>query len=252
MSKVAIITDLHLWFTLENARGKIGINTHGLESCKYLDELVIALNKCNPDIIINLWDIIDGRFLWDKKKLLQEYVSKIDERRYHALWNHDQALLWIELFEKTFWSKRHMIELEDSVHIILDVYKDKSVDEIYIAGDTTIFLEDFLAKYANKRLYVYSHYPINRNKENITYYHKWNPQKTFIKQWREICKMLERFWVKMFISWHTHMSFLKEIEWVKHATIASFSEDIWNRPWLSYVILDTDTDILIQGDLYTD
>lgn len=251
MSKILIFTDLHAGYTLSHAKEKKWVNTYGKEILQYLRKLFQQIENINPDLVINLWDIIDWRYEDDIDMIIKEYMShKSHCPLYHVMWNHDQWLLWKKKFQDIFEqdTKIH-IELPDSDHIIMEAFKNKEKDVISIDVEWIQRLKNKLSKCKNWT-YVYFHYPISGDSENITYYHKGNPQRAFIREHNEIRTLLGNFNVKWIISWHTHVYFQKTISWILHTTVPSFSENDWERPALKYAILETNNWNVSINDLH--
>lgn len=250
MSKVLIFTDLHAGYTLSHAKGIDWVNTYGTEILQHVKKLSQQIKHIQPDLVINLWDVIDWRYEGNISTIIKEYQSSIsDHQIYHVMWNHDQSLLWKEWFQNTFGQNTKIhIELPDSDHIIMEALKYKK-DIISINDEWIQRLKDTLSKCKNW-IYVYFHYPISGDIKNISYYHTWKPHKAFVYEHSTIRAILEEFNVKWVINWHTHLYFQKTINWILHTTVPSFSENSWERPSLEYAILETDNGNISIESLY--
>ena len=252
MSNILIFGDIHLsdqdvitpqWYT----------KTFWSIIEQYIETLQENLrNEANIDLIVNLWDLVDGRYRGPKAT--QRYNNIQDRSHYilHAFGNADTAHIQAPIpqnFESTYQQSRyHVHELPDSLHIVVNATKDYTHNLINIASEDLTKLEQTLTS-TNKPTFIYCHYPISEDPDNITYYHSDNPQACFVSQSSDIKQLLRQHpQVKARINAHTHVHREKEIYGVRHITIPWFAENRQtidpqqqSKPCLMYITLNTQT-----------
>jgi len=241
MSKIVIFTDLHYWENIKD-KARPGINTHG-----NTDELILKLKEgvkeVSPDVLINLWDLVFWNTLEEKleryKYMNKLLFSQLSFPSYHLLGNHEFFLTVTKDIESTLdTSMRNSFAVNNTKHILLDI--EFSLEKLFQVSEETIkWLQEELK--TELPVVIYCHYPITQKEENISYYHKKIPERSFLANSEELKDIIKWTTCKYWISWHTHFHFETEIDGVNHITLPSFAEDNTGKPNGSYAVFDTYT-----------
>ncbi len=239
-NKIIIFTDLHYGQNIENKADKKGTNTHW-NTRNLLEKLNGKIGKIVPGAVIDLGDFVFWSSLKEKEaryKEVREILSNAKNNIFHLIWNHELYLTSADDIEKFVWQKmRTTFELGWYKHIITDIEKKEFLQ---ISKATFAWLEDELKK-SQLPCIVYGHCPISQKEENLTYYHKNNPERAFLSNSQQVRELLEKYNCKFYISWHTHFEYRTKINWLNHVTIPSFSEDQnWN-PSGKFAVFNLDT-----------
>lgn len=248
MSKIVIFGDLHFWENIKD-KSRPGINTHG-KTDDLVSDFKEEIERLLPDVLINLWDLIFWTTLKEKLERY-EYINKLlfsqlPSPSYHLLWNHEFFLTSPQDIEKFFdTSMRVTFTIENTKHILLDI--EFSPEKLFqVSKETINWLQEELK--TELPVIIYCHYPITQKEENISYYHKKIPERSFLANSERLRDVIRWTTCKYWISWHTHFHYEAEIDGIKHVTLPSFSEDNNGEPNWGYAIFDTDTLSLdIQG-----
>lgn len=241
MSKIVIFTDLHYWENIKD-KSRPGINTHG-----NTDDLILKLKDevkgLSPDALINLWDLVFWTTLEEKleryKYMNELLFSQLPFLSYHLLWNHEFFLTTPQDIEKALdTDMKNAFTICNTRHILLDI--EFSEEKLFQVSDETV---TWLQEELNTELpvIIYCHYPITQKEENISYYHKKIPERSFLANSEKLRDVIRWTTCKYWISWHTHFHYETEIDGIKHITLPSFSEDNNGEPNGSYAVLNTDT-----------
>lgn len=241
MSKIVIFTDLHYWENIQN-KSRPGVNTHW-----NTDDLVVEfkeeVKELSPDVLVNLWDLIFWNNLKEKLKrykyMNELLFSQLSLPSYHLLWNHEFFATASQDIEKALDSDmRNAFTISDTRHILLDI--EFSEEKLFQVSDETItWLQEELK--TELSVIIYCHYPITQKEENISYYHKKIPKRSFLANSERLSDVIRWTTCKYWISWHTHFHYETEIDWIKHISLPSFSEDNNWKPNGSYAVLNIDT-----------
>ena len=242
MSKIVIFTDLHYW---ENIKGKArpGINTHW-NTDDLIEELREDIIELSPDAVINLWDLV---FWTTEEHKIERYryvdtilFSQLSFPSYHLLWNHEFFITTPRDIEDTLNTKmRNTFLIDDTKHILLDIELSEEKNLFQVSNETIEWLKEELN--TELPVVIYCHYPITQKEENISYYHKKIPKRSFLANSEKLRDVIRWTTCKYWISWHTHFHYQTEIDGIKHITLPSFAEDNDGKPNWGYAILDTDT-----------
>jgi len=241
MSKIILVTDIHYGDHIRN-KAREGINTHG-----NTDDLLMKLNKSilalSPKAVINLWDLVywtTNEEKWERYKHVKNILFENNTfPNYHLLWNHEFSLISLWDLESILNTKfRQSFTVKNTKHIILDIELSED-KQFQVSSKTIAWLEKELETVLP--VCIYCHYPISEEAENISYYHKNNPHRSFLKNSKELKKVIQWTTCKYWISGHTHFYYETKIDTIKHITLPSFSEDNKGKPNGMYGMLDTKT-----------
>lgn len=240
MSKIILFTDLHFWENIENKAWRVGVNTYG-NTKKLLEGFNDKVNKIidtKTDYVINLWDLVFGKTLQEKEQRFLE-VGKIlknaQKNIFHMIGNHELYITSKSDIERITSQNMNLVFFSWGYkHIITDIEKK---EYLQIPEKTLQWLEVELAN-TTKPCIVYWHCPITEQVENLTYYHKNNPEKAFLKNSKDMRELLEKYNCKMYISGHTHFEYRTNIHWVEHITIPSFSENVNGKASGKFAVLN--------------
>ena len=242
--KIALITDLHLWF---NRKTWDVINSHWLEIYNHLKDFKKYLDDNAINTIVFLWDIVDlnsENIIWDFAYLNDLFKEKLV---YWVYWNNEsfiESKKEISLKNITNIFDKKFFVFDESILIFLDIIKEAK-ENIFAEKKEIDFLEDALKNNFKKKKYIFMHYPISLDNENISYYHKERPDDCFPKNSKELRSLLEKYNVNIIFSWHTHFYYDRVINNIRHITIPSFSEsNNSKKPKLEFAIFDLEREDL--------
>lgn len=239
--KILLITDTHYWVNITWSVHPSWISTYW-NLIKEYEKVSLYIQEHNLDYLIHLWDISCVK-LEDKVEKMKKFISYIQcKNKYFLPWNHDIFDLCKEE-KKYFWYDTLPVKLSfwDTEIFLLDINLKDGL--WYIAEKSLQTLDElFISSRATHKI-VCCHYPCSEKEKNICPYHllKNNNHKSFLTNSSEIRQILENYWVKKYISWHTHFFYQENINWVEHITLPAFGEDngIWKANQ-SFAILDTE------------
>ena len=222
-SKIVLFTDVHYGVTLENKRGKRGVNTFGdvKENLLILKKRILEID---PIFSICLGDVMTTKTRIDAIKKYIDFINIFKSINIKCLvGNHEPFFLTdLEIFKINNSSKKFYLEKDGILHIFIN---SNIIDGEYVfENDLFDWLEDIVFR-KDVTSIIYSHFPISGELANISYYHTGRPEACFLKNSEKFRTFLIDSNVKAFISGHTHFYFEKKINGIKHITIPSFSEE---------------------------
>ncbi len=241
MSKIVIFTDLHYGEDI-SGKNREGINTFG-DTFHLLEELKADIDEINPEVIINLWDLVFGstkerKLVW-YKYLKNNFLNSVSQPVYHMLGNHEFFIANVEEIEKILWKmERITFEVWNTKHIILDIAL--SENKLFeVPQDTVSWLQHELV--SENEVIIYCHFPITEEKENVSYVFWEDGHRAFLENSKELRDLIRWTNCKYWISGHTHFEYWTEIDGIKHITLPSFAENNNGKPNWQYAVFDTQT-----------
>ena len=241
MSKVVIFTDLHYGEDI-SGKNREWVNTHW-NTYHLLEKFKVDVGTIEPEIIINLWDLVFGstreKKLTEYRFLKDNFLDSFSQQIYHMFWNHEFFIANVDEIQEILWNMwRKSFVSGDIKHIILDIAL--SENKLFeVSKETISWLKKELV--SENKIVIYCHFPITEEENNISYVFWENGHRAFLENSKELRKIIKWTNCKFWISGHTHFEYRTLIDDIQHVTLPSFSEDHNGLPNWKYAILNTET-----------